>query len=136
MPTLAQLVDGVGLGPAAPGWSLGPRGLDQLLTVGAEEGGQPSAVAAGALYGPAAPAWHMAAGEAEQFPVAGGVGPGSGLTQEAPDRAEDCGGQGVTVAINADEAIDELSQGGHVVAPFWDGRGRCRPGRKHRAAEL
>jgi hypothetical protein len=59
-------VDGVGLGPAAPGWSLGPRGLDQLLTVGAEEGGQPRAIAAGALDGPAAPAWHMAAGEAAQ----------------------------------------------------------------------
>jgi hypothetical protein len=35
-------VDGVGLGPAAPWRSLGSRGLDQLLTVGAEEGGQPA----------------------------------------------------------------------------------------------
>ena len=59
------------------------------------------------------------------------------LAQKAPNGAEGRRGQGVTVAIDADDAIDELSQGGHGGGlPSGDGRGRCRPGRKHRAAEL
>ena len=108
-------VDGVGLGAGAPWRSLGPGDLDQLLAVGAEEGGQARAVAAGALDGPAATAWQLGSGEVEQRLVADGIGTDRGLRQEAADRGEGGGGQGVAVGVDADDAIDELGQGGHVV---------------------
>jgi hypothetical protein len=41
------------------------------------------------------------------------------------------------VGVDADDAVDRLCQHGHaVVLLVWGGRGRCRPGRMNRAAEL
>ena len=69
----ADGVQGVALGPGAPRWPLGPADLDHPLTTGLQEGGQPAAVAAGALHRPEAPTGHLRLGELEQLTVAGPI---------------------------------------------------------------
>ena len=75
-------------------------------------------------------------GELQELLIAGGVGPGRGLGEDPTDRAEGGSRQGVTVGVDADDAVDGVCQDGHAVAPSGGGRGRCRPGRSHRAAQL
>jgi hypothetical protein len=69
----------------------------------------------------------MDAGEVQQPLVAGGVGGHDQLPEQATDRRDGRGGQGVAVGIDADDAIYFLSQRGHVpllpaadaVMPVW-----------------
>jgi hypothetical protein len=139
LPSRTDRIDRVGLGAGRAGGALGPGDLHDPLAVGVQKCGQPGAVAAGALDRPAAPrrvAGDLRAGELQELLVAGGVGPGRGLGEDPTDRAEGGSRQGVTVGVDADDAVDGVCQDGHAVAPSGGGRGRCRPGRSHRAAQL
>ena len=77
----ADGVQGVALGPATPRRPLGPADLDHPLTAGLQEGGQPGAVAAGALHRPEAPTGHLRLGKFEQLTVAGPISRHGRLTE-------------------------------------------------------
>jgi hypothetical protein len=127
----------VALGAAAAGWPLGPGDLDDPLTTLLQHCRQAGAEAARPLDRPAAAAGQVGLGEAEQPLVAGRVGADRGPGQHATEAGDGGRGQGVAVGVDADDAVDRLCQHGHaVVLLMSDGRGRRRPGRSHRAAQL
>lgn len=93
--------------------SLGPPDLDHPLAEGLQEGGQPRAVAAGALDRPAAPTRHLRLSEVEQGLVAGQVGSRRGLPQGPAYPIGGCGGEGVAVGVHPDHPVDGVGQPGH-----------------------
>jgi hypothetical protein len=102
-----------------------------------QERRQAGAVAARAFHCPTATARHLAAGEAEQLLVAGRIGAGGGLGEHSTDRGECRGGQGV--AVVSTPMTPSTVSASMVMRRFLlvrDGRGRRRPGRSHRAAQL
>jgi hypothetical protein len=113
----ADGVQRVALGAGAAGWPLGPADLDHVLAPSEQEAGQAGAVAAGALDRPAAATGigQVGLGEAEQLPVAGRIGAGRGLGEDAAEVGNGGGGVGVAVGVDADDAVDGLCQNGHVV---------------------
>jgi len=108
-------VQRVGLGARAAGWPLGSADLDDLLTTLEQEAGQAGTVAAGTLDRPATAPVDLDPGGLQQLVVAGGVGAGRGLAQDATGRGERGGGQGVAMGVDADDAIDGVCQHGHAV---------------------
>ena len=64
----------------------------------------------------------MRAGEFQELLIAGGVGPGRGLGEDPTDRTDSGSRQGVTVGVDADDAVDGVCQDGHAVAPSGEVR--------------
>jgi hypothetical protein len=98
---------------------------------------QASAEATGSLDRPQATARNVTVRKVEQLLVARGVGTGGGLGEYPAEVGDGGRGQGVAVGVDADDAVDKLCQHGHAVVLLGGGgRGRRRPGRSHRAAQL
>lgn len=129
----------VGLAPATGSGALGSTDFQDLFTCLIEEGGQTLAVAANAFQAPATTAGDVLAGVVQQPPVvATGVGGDISAGRDAANGAHGRSGEGVTVGVEADDAVDLFCEHGHVVVLLHgrDGRGRRRPGWSHRVAEL
>jgi hypothetical protein len=110
--------------------------LHDLLAVGEQERGQSGAGAASALDRPGTPARDLGQGEAEKLPIAAGGRAGGDLGADPTDWRDGRSGQGIAVGADPDDAVNGVCKDGHaVVLPSGGGRGRCRPGRSHRAAE-
>ena len=80
-------VEVVGLGAVAAGRPGRPVDLDDPLAVLEQEGGQPGAVAAGALDRPDPAAWGVLVGEGEDAPVAHRVGGALVVAETTPPAA-------------------------------------------------
>ena len=113
LPGGADGVQGVALSAGPSREPLGSADLDHLLAMGLQEGRQAGAVAASAFHRPTAPTGHLRSGEVEQATVAGPVGADRHLGEQAPHRVGGSGGQGVSVGVDADDAVNGASQPGH-----------------------
>jgi hypothetical protein len=122
----ADRVERVALAAAA-GRPAGPFHLDDPLAAPNQYAGQPGTVAARIFDGEAASAGDMGAREVEQPLVAGGVGGHDQLPEQATDRRDSRFGQGFAVGVDADDAIDPLSQRS-CTTPSSRRCGHCRPG--------
>lgn len=81
-----------------------------------------AALTADAFQGPASAARYVLAGEVQEPPVDPGVGGGVGAGKDGADRADGCGGEGIPVGVDADDAVDLFCERGHAVALLQDGR--------------
>jgi hypothetical protein len=134
LPRRPEGVQGVALGAGAARRPLGPPDLDHPLAAGLQEGGQPSAVAAGALHRPAAPSRHLRLAERKQALVAGEVGRRRGLRQRAADAIGGSGGQGVPVGVHPDHPSTVSASLDIMIVSLPTDAWSCRP--RHRAALL
>ncbi len=107
-------VEHVGLASAV-GCTLGPADLDDLLAGLVEEGREAGAVAADAFQGPASATGDVLAGEVQQAPVTAGIRRGIGAVQDRADGTDGRCREGVSVGIDANDAVDLFCQDGHVV---------------------
>lgn len=80
-----------------------------------EEGGQAGAVAADTFQSPATTAGNVLAGEVQQAPVATSIGGRINAGQNGADRADGCGGEGIAVGVDADDAVDLFCEHSHAV---------------------
>jgi hypothetical protein len=90
--------------------------LDDLLACVVQEGRQAGAIASDAFQSPAATAGDVLTSEVEQAAVAAGIGRGIGAGQEGADGTDGSRGEGVTVGIDADDAVNLFCEHGHAVA--------------------
>jgi hypothetical protein len=106
LPSGPDRVQRVALGAGATGWPLGSAHLDDPLTTLLQHRGQAGAEAARSLHRPQAAARNMTVGKVEQLLVAGGVGASAGLGEHPAEVGDGGRGEGVTVGVDADDAVD------------------------------
>ncbi|GGV60601.1 hypothetical protein GCM10010228_08580 [Streptomyces massasporeus] len=104
-----------GLASAQVGGPLRPADLDDLLAGLVKERDESGAVAADAFQSPAAAAGDLLPGEVQQTPVTAGVGWGIGAGQDCTDGIDSRCCEGISVGVDANDAVALFYQDGHVV---------------------
>jgi hypothetical protein len=105
-PPSPDRIQRVALDATAAAGPLGPVDLDHPLALGAQEGRQPGALAAGALQRPDPTAGRPLCGDGEQPSMPGLVGSDLQVGADAAAWVQHGGGVGVAVGVDPDDVVE------------------------------